>query len=263
MTAYLSEDASICQCDSSWNAYDTYRDQGHDVEPEECEDSVEESKKVEARTPAGPPQRPTTPSSPPRRSSSSSSPSPSSATAEGAPRRLKRGAGGRARVAGELDGLLDGVGEGAGVGAADALELGGALEDDEGRHRGDLVRRRDRLLVVDVDLAERDLAGLRELRRQRFERRRDHLAGAAPVGVDCGFAQTMSALLLSLSTFRFDALVRCVDGLTVCHGDCGFPQNTPPLALRTDVDCCAHLLESKSLMLEETDGRCNFAVVQS
>ena len=180
---------AYANCDSR-NAHNTYRDQGHGVEPEEREDGVEEAKKIEARSPAGSTECAATSSRRPRRGDSGGPSSSAAAAAEGAPGSLEGGAGGSG--GGELDGLLDGVGEGAGVGAADALELGRALEDDEGGHRGDLVRRGDGLLVVDVDLAERDLARLRELRRQRLERRRDHLARPAPVGVDYGFLRENS-----------------------------------------------------------------------
>lgn len=40
------------------------------------------------------------------------------------------------------------------------------------------------LLVVGVDLAKGNLAGLGEFGRQRFKSWRDHLAGTTPVGID-------------------------------------------------------------------------------
>lgn len=58
------------------------------------------------------------------------------------------------------------------------------MEDEEGRHGAHIVLLGHVALVVDVDLAERDLLGLGVLGREGLEGRRNRLTWSAPVGIN-------------------------------------------------------------------------------
>lgn len=84
----------------------------------------------------------------------------------------------------ELEGFVYGGAEGGGVGAADGVDGFAAVEDDEGGHGADAVGAGDGGVAVDVDLAEGNFLGDGVFLGEALEGRRDHFAGAAPVGVD-------------------------------------------------------------------------------
>lgn len=85
----------------------------------------------------------------------------------------------------ERDGLCDGFGQGRRVGAADGLDGRAVVKDLEGGHGSDAVRAGNVGLVVDVNLCKGNLVRARMLFGEALEVRRDHLARATPIGVDC------------------------------------------------------------------------------
>ncbi|KAI9172295.1 putative methyltransferase [Paramyrothecium foliicola] len=85
----------------------------------------------------------------------------------------------------ELGSLCDGLAERGRVGALDGLDGLAAMEDYEGGHGGDAVGSSNAGLLVNVDLGEGDLLRARVLLCEALKVRCDHLARAAPVGVDC------------------------------------------------------------------------------
>lgn len=87
---------------------------------------------------------------------------------------------------GQLDSLLDRGGQGLRVGALDGLDGRAVLENHKGGHGPDTILGRDLALVINVDLGERDALRLGVLGRETFESRCNHLARAAPVGVEVG-----------------------------------------------------------------------------
>jgi len=86
--------------------------------------------------------------------------------------------------AGELDSFVDGGSQGWWVGALDSLDDGAGAQDQESGHGAHAVLLGDLALAVDIHLDEGDLVGFGVLGREGFKRWRNHLAGAAPVGVD-------------------------------------------------------------------------------
>lgn len=86
--------------------------------------------------------------------------------------------------AGQLDCLLDGAREGGRIGALNRVDYSAIVKDEEGRHRPHAVLLGNIFLTVYIDLAERDLLRLGILGREGLKYRRDHLAGATPVGID-------------------------------------------------------------------------------
>lgn len=143
----------------------TYREQRHKIQSKEPDDSIDEAVQIPLqRSPQRPPSRPST------------------RTTQSPPRSAKSRAGCRPC---ELDSLFNGSDQIGWVCASDCLDGGAVLEDDEGGHGAYAVLRGDVPLVVDVDLGEGDALGLRIFGREGFKRRRDHLARATPVGIDC------------------------------------------------------------------------------
>lgn len=85
---------------------------------------------------------------------------------------------------GDLDPIFDSLRQGRWIRALDGLDADAAVEDLEGRHSGHAVAFGDHGLRVDVDFGEGDFLGASVFFRKGFEVRCDHLAGAAPVGVN-------------------------------------------------------------------------------
>lgn len=83
----------------------------------------------------------------------------------------------------ELAGLDDSAGQGRGVGSGHGLDDCALVEDLEGRQAADAVHLRDAALFG-VDLDKGHLLGLGVLVSQALKVRPNHLARAAPVGVD-------------------------------------------------------------------------------
>lgn len=144
----------------------TYREQRHKVQPKEPNNRIDQGVQIPLDRP------------PQALPLAASSPRPTQRAARSAE-------AGRSDRAGHLDGILNGLCQLGRVGALDGLDGRAVLEDHEGRHGAHAVLRGDVAQLVDVDLGKGDALGLRVLGGEGFEGRRDHLAGPAPVGVDC------------------------------------------------------------------------------
>lgn len=118
----------------------------------------------------------------------------------------------------ERDGLCDGFGQGRRVRAADGLDGRAVVEDLERGHGSDALGAGDVGLVVDVDLGKGHLVRARVLLGEALKVRRNHLAGTAPIGVDC------DALLVGLAQDR-------TRYRTICDDDGGSRQQRLPLAV--------------------------------
>ncbi|KAI6768963.1 hypothetical protein HG531_010067 [Fusarium graminearum] len=84
----------------------------------------------------------------------------------------------------ELHSVLDSRCERGWVCAFDGLDTGAVLEDLKGGHGGDALSSRNTGLTIDVDLGKCHLFRARVFFGEGFECGRDHLARAAPVGID-------------------------------------------------------------------------------
>lgn len=151
----------------------TYRKERHDIEPDERHQRLEPPDKVKCWN------------SKPR------SRRPSTTTTECPSRSLEHIAR-FTTTASQLDGIVDRSRQRWRVRALDRLNTGPVMEDLEGRHGAHAVGAGNGALRIDVDLGEGDFLRARVLLCEGFKRRGNHLAGAAPVGVDWLLLVTLS-----------------------------------------------------------------------
>lgn len=87
---------------------------------------------------------------------------------------------------GQLDRFLNGRCQGRGVRALNGIDDGAVVQNQEGGHGAHTVLLRHFTLAIDIDLAECNLLRLGVLGRKGLECGRDHLAWAAPIGINWG-----------------------------------------------------------------------------